>query len=75
MITGLIAFEVVARINRVDVDSRAILREFGLQQEVTPEELLRIAKHYAFKAKRKAISLERVIAAYPLPAIVVLKTG
>lgn len=75
MMTGLIAFEVVARINRVDVDSRGIVREYGLQQEVTPEELLRIAKRYAFKAKRKAISLERVVADYPLPAIVVLKAG
>ena len=75
MMTGLIAFEVVARINRVDVDSRGIVREYGLQQEVTPEELLRIAKRYAFKAKRKAISLESVIADYPLPAIAVLKAG
>lgn len=75
MITGLIAFEVVARINRIDVDSRAIMREFGLEQEVTPEELLRIAKRYAFKAKRKALSLERVVADYPLPAIVLLKAG
>lgn len=75
MMTGLIAFEVVARINRVDVDSRAITREYGLQQEVSPEELLRIAKRYAFKAKRKVIPLARLIADYPLPAIAVLKSG
>lgn len=75
MTTGLMAFEVVARLNRVDVDSRAVVREYGLDGEVTPEELLRIAKRFSFKAKRKTVPLERLVADYPLPAIGVLKSG
>jgi subfamily B ATP-binding cassette protein HlyB/CyaB len=75
MITGLIALEVVARINRIDVDTRAVMREFGIHQEVSPEELLRIAKRFEFRAKRKYSSLHKLTSAYPLPAIAVLKSG
>jgi subfamily B ATP-binding cassette protein HlyB/CyaB len=73
--SGLIAFEVVARLNRVDVDTRSVMREFDVQQEVSPQELLRIAKHYEFRARHKQFSLEKLGAAYPLPAIAVLKDG
>ena len=75
MTTGLTAFEVVARLNRVDVDIRAVVRQYGIGEDVTPEELLRIAKRVSFKARRKAISLEKLAAGYPLPAIAVLKAG
>lgn len=60
MSAGLIALDVVARLNKVDVDIRAASREFGLEQEATPEELLRIARHFGFKAKLKAISLDKL---------------
>jgi len=75
MSSGLIAFEVVARLNRVDVDTRMVMREYGLTQEVTPQELLRIAKRFEFRARNKRISLEKLTAGYPLPAIAVLKAG
>lgn len=75
MNSGLIAFDIAARINRIDVDIRSVTREFGIHDEVTPEELLRIAKHFGFKAKLKKISLDRLIEAYPLPAIVVCRDG
>ncbi|MBT8764286.1 type I secretion system permease/ATPase [Desulfohalobiaceae bacterium Ax17] len=73
MNTALISFDVVARINQVDVDIRAIVREFGIDNDETrPEELLRIAKQYGFRAKlKKDISLEKAADKYPLPAIVV----
>jgi subfamily B ATP-binding cassette protein HlyB/CyaB len=72
---GLIALDVVARINKVDVDLRAASREFGLEQDVSPEELLRIARHFGFKAKLKAIPLEKLAQGYPLPAIAVHQDG
>lgn len=72
---GLIAFEVAARINRIDVDVRALTREFGLHDKVTPEELLRIARHLGFKAKLKKIPLDRLLDAFPLPAIAVGQDG
>jgi len=72
---GLVALEVAARLNRIDVDIRAITREFGIQQEVTPEELLRIAQRLEFKAKLKQIPLEKLLEGYPLPAIAVHRGG
>jgi len=75
MSAGLIALDVVARLNKVDVDIRAASREFGLEQEATPEELLRIARHFGFKAKLKAISLDKLAQGYPLPAIAVHQDG
>jgi subfamily B ATP-binding cassette protein HlyB/CyaB len=67
--SGLLCFEVVARINQVDVDLRAISREFAVtDEELTPAELLRIAKKNGFKAKRKSLELTE-ITKYPLPAL------
>ena len=75
MNTGLIAFDLAARINRIDVDIRAVTREFSLDGELTPEELLRVAKRFGFKAKIKKVPLPAVIEDYPLPAIVVRQGG
>jgi len=72
MQSGLIAFEIIARINQVDVDLRAIIREYGLtDKELTKEELLRIIKNSGFKAKIKNIPLNKISPAYPLPAIII----
>ena len=74
MQTSLIAFEVVARINRINIDLRAIIREYSITEaELTKEELLRIAKRFEFKAKLKKLSLETISEKYPLPAIFILK--
>ena len=71
MSSALIAFDVVARINQIDIDIRAIAREFSLQEQVTPEELLRIAQKHDFKAKLKKLPLLKLLDGYPLPAIAV----
>lgn len=76
MNTALIALEIVARLNRVDFDTRAVSREFGLaEQEITPEELRRIAKRYGFRAKQKELPIEKLAAKYPLPAIMLCRDG
>lgn len=75
MSTGLIALEVVARLNRIDVDIRAVVREFGIVGEVTPEELLRIAGRLGFKAKLKSLPLQKIIDIYPLPAVALTTSG
>jgi subfamily B ATP-binding cassette protein HlyB/CyaB len=75
MNTALIALEIVARLNQVDLDIRAVSREFGITDaELLPEEILRIAKKYGFRAKEKSLTLEE-ITRYPLPAIMILKEG
>ncbi len=76
MNTALIALEIVARLNQVDFDVRAVSREFGVTDaELLPEEVLRIAKKYGFRAKQKHLTLEEITGKYPLPAILILKDG
>ncbi|NLC70237.1 MAG: type I secretion system permease/ATPase [Desulfuromonadaceae bacterium] len=75
MTAGLIALEVAARLNRIDVDIRALTREYGIHREVTPEELLRIAQRLGFKAKLKKLPLKKLLDGYPLPAIAVHPEG
>ena len=74
MNTGLACFEITARINKVDVDIRAIHRDAALRQdEITPEELLRVAGKNGFRARQKKISAQKLVDKYPLPAIMVDK--
>ncbi len=76
MNTALIALEIVARLNQVDFDTRAVSREFDITDaELLPEEVLRIAKKYSFKAKHKQLTLEQIAGKYPLPAIMIFKDG
>lgn len=73
MQTGLITFEVIAKINGIDIDLRSITREYGISEdEISREEFLRIAKNLGFKAKIKTFSLEEC-KKYPIPAIFMLK--
>lgn len=76
MNTALIALEIVARLNQVDLDIRAVSREFGITDaELAPEEVLRIAKKYGFKAKLKKLAMAELAGKYPLPAIMLCKDG
>lgn len=71
--SGLIAFEAISKINGIDVDLRSITREYGIgEDEITKEELLRIAKNAGFKAKIKEMTLSET-KKYPIPAIFILK--
>lgn len=73
MHSGLITFEVISKINGIDVDLRSITREYGISdKEITREELLRIAKNAGFKAKIKQIPIEES-KKYPFPAIFIRK--
>lgn len=75
MQTGLIAFEVVCRINNIGVDLRSIVRENGItDEEISKEELLLIAKNAEFKAKIKPMDFDK-FSKYPFPAIFILKNG
>src|SRR3989339_658136 len=69
MQTGLISFEVVSKLNQLDVDLRSIIREYGISdQELSKNELMRIIKNSGFKAKLKTIDIDKT-SKYPLPAI------
>lgn len=76
MQTGLICFELIAKINQINVDLRAVSREYGLtEDEVSKEELVRIVKNFEFKAKIKTLPLEEITEKYPLPLIAEKKDG
>ena len=72
MQTALICFELIARINRIDVDMRTITREYGIEEgEIPKEQLLLIAKNLDFKARLKEMPLEALLRTYPVPAMVI----
>ena len=72
--TGLISLEIAARMNNIDIDMRSIVREYGIQTaDITPEEIIRIAKNKGFKIKKKKFTLEDINEKYPMPAILHLK--
>lgn len=75
MQSGLIALELVSKLNEYPIDLRAVVREYGLTEaEPTVEELVRILRHKGFKAKLKPLKLE-ALEHYPLPAITRLKSN
>ena len=50
MQTGLIVFEIICKLNNINVDLRAIIRENGITDaDITIEELLLIARKSDFK--------------------------
>ena len=61
MQTGLITLDLVSKINGVNIDMRAVIREYGLSdKEITKEELILIAKNAGFKAKIKRIFISPI---------------
>ncbi len=75
MHTALIALEIAGSLNRVAIDSRAIAKEYALEDGVEPsiEELTRIAKKQSFRASIKKLSLEKLVENYPMPLITQMK--
>lgn len=74
MQTGLLSFDIIAKINGISVDMRAVMKEYSISnQEISKEELLRIIKSFDFKAKTKKILLQNLSENYPLPAIYITK--
>ena len=68
--TGLIALDIVAKMNNTDIDMRSVVREYGINTtETSPEEIIRIAKNKGFKAKRKKLKVKDISEKYPMPAI------
>ncbi len=77
MQTGLIAFDVIAKINGINIDLRSVVREYSLTtDEIKIEELLRIIKQFDFKARVKNLLPDEILKVeYPLPATILKKDG
>ena len=72
--SGLIALEVVGQLNQISIDSQAIIRNYALEDELSIEQLVRIAKEQGFKAKIKTLTPLQM-SKYPLPCIAQNKDG
>jgi ATP-binding cassette, subfamily B, bacterial HlyB/CyaB len=75
MYSALVALEVVGQLNKIAIDSKAIIKKFALTNEEIDERLLlRIAKDEGFKSKFKKLTLDN-LSKYPLPAIARFSDG
>jgi ATP-binding cassette, subfamily B, bacterial HlyB/CyaB len=75
MYSSLVALEVVGQLNKIAIDSKAIIKKFALtNEEIDERTLLRIAKDEGFKSKFKKLTLDN-LSKYPLPAIARFKDG
>jgi len=76
MQSGLVCMELVAMLNQVPMDTRALVREYGLgEDEVKSSEIVRILKRQGFKSKIKRFSSLHKLEKYPLPAIFKFNDG
>lgn len=77
MQTGLLVFDIIAKINRVDIDLRKIQKEYAVtNEELSAEELVRIIKNNDFKVKIKYnCDINKFVLKYPVPAIMLKKDG
>lgn len=76
MQTGLACLEVASALNKVPMDSRAIVREYGIVEgELELDILLRIARGLGFRARVKQVPLEQLAEKYPLPALACTREG
>ncbi len=72
MQSGLICLELAAKLNQVSLDTRALIREYGLTDaEPSVAELVRMLRRLGFTSKIKRLHLAQ-LSKYPLPAIVQL---
>lgn len=75
MYSALVAIEVVGQLNKISIDSKAIIKKYALTNEEIDEKLLlRIAKDEGFKSKLKKLTLDN-LSKYPLPAIARFNDG
>jgi len=73
METGLVSIEVVSKIHAVAMDIQAIKRNYFVEEELKPEEILRILKDHGMRARLKHLSKIDDLIKYPAPFIVLSK--
>jgi subfamily B ATP-binding cassette protein HlyB/CyaB len=72
MYSALVALEVVGQLNKIAIDTKAIIKKHALiNEEPSLNQLIRIAKDEGFKTKLKKLTFSNLIK-YPLPAIAYL---
>ncbi|MDD5168553.1 MAG: type I secretion system permease/ATPase [Syntrophales bacterium] len=75
METGLVSIEVVSKIHGIDIDVQAARRRYFVEEELRPEEVLRILKDHGMRSRRKALKSPDELFRYPTPSIIMNKEG
>jgi subfamily B ATP-binding cassette protein HlyB/CyaB len=77
MRTALIALEIAGSLNRINIDSTGIAKEFALEEDKEPTiaELARIAKRQSFRISIKKLPIEKLVKNYPMPIICLMDDG
>jgi len=73
METGLVSIEVVSKIHTVALDIQAVKRTYFVEEELKPEEILRILKDHGMRARLKRLKNVDELVKYPAPFIVLSK--
>lgn len=73
METGLVSIEVVSKIHAVAMDIQAIKRNYFVEEELKPEEILRILKDNGMRARLKHLTKIDDLIKYPAPFIILSK--
>ncbi|WP_456400297.1 peptidase domain-containing ABC transporter [Persephonella sp.] len=76
MNTGLAVIEVISKLEGINIDIRAVIRDYAINEdELKLEQFLRILKDKGFKFKKKKLSPEKFLEKYPLPVVFLTKKG
>ena len=75
METGLISIEVVSKIHAVTIDVQAVRRRYFVENELKPEELLRILRDHGMRARHKRLKSPEELFKYPAPSIIMDREG
>jgi len=69
METGLVSIEVVAKLHGINIDIEAVKRRYFAQEELKPEEVLRIFKDNGIRARLKKLDSLEELFKYPTPCL------
>ena len=76
MNTGLAVIEVISKLEGINIDIRAVIRDYAINEdELKLEQFLRIIKDKGFKFKKKKLPPKKFLEKYPLPAVFLTKEG
>lgn len=75
METGLISIEVVSKIHGMNIDVQAARRRYFVEEELRPEEVLRILKDHGMRVRRKKLKTLEDLFRYPTPSIITDQDG
>jgi subfamily B ATP-binding cassette protein HlyB/CyaB len=75
METGLVSIEIAAKLHSIGIDISSLKRQYFIEGELKPEEVLRILKDNGFRARQKKLKTIEGLQKYPAPLIFMSNDG